>query len=219
VNTKFVNVYRGIRGELPEAFWLKDDFGDVTATDFAFMSTSVDQEVCKHYMDTKQQNVLWEIRCSSETAEGFHSGADVSMLSQYPQEVEMLFPPLTMLKVVVVEKVAVAAGKEEAADGFAEVEEVFVKKTEGEVAENVEETVVEGAAAEAEKKHKLPFDSLHSVAKTVVAAAKSERLREVLGGRRGSQRRVINRGQQEQFEKRDGGVATYTRVVVTPVFV
>jgi hypothetical protein len=25
-------VYRGIRGELPEAFWLKDAFGMVTAT-------------------------------------------------------------------------------------------------------------------------------------------------------------------------------------------
>jgi hypothetical protein len=33
--------------------------------------------------------------------------------------------------------------------------------------------------------------------------------------RRGSQQR----GQQERFEKKDGGVATYTRVVVTPVFV
>jgi hypothetical protein len=159
MNTKFVNVYRGIRGELPEAFWLKDDFGDVTATDFAFMSTSDNQEVCKHYMDTKQHNVLWEIRCESETAEGFHSGADVSMLSQYPQEAEMLFPPLTMLKVVVVEAV-----------------------------ENVEEGG--GAAA--------------GGAKEVLVAQ-----------RRGS----ASRGQQERFSKADGGVATYTRVVVTPVFV
>jgi hypothetical protein len=112
------------------------------------------------------------------------------------------------------------------------VEEVAVEKTEGEVAEKVEEAVVEGGAAEAEKaaevsaakpeaqadgeKPKLAFDSLHSAAKTVVAAANSERLREVLTmQRRWSQRR----GQQERFEKRDGGVATYTRVVVTPVFV
>jgi hypothetical protein len=39
-------VYRGARGELPEAFWLKDAFGMVTATDFAFMITSVDDIMC-----------------------------------------------------------------------------------------------------------------------------------------------------------------------------
>ena len=43
--------------------------------------------------------VLWEIRCSEETSDGFHCGADVSLLSQFPTEKEMLFPPLTMLKV------------------------------------------------------------------------------------------------------------------------
>jgi hypothetical protein len=92
-------VYRGIRGELPEAFWLKDAFGMVTATDFAFMSTSVDDGVCVDYMSTQDKNVLWEIRCSEETSQGFHCGADVSLLSQFPTEKEMLFPPLTMLTV------------------------------------------------------------------------------------------------------------------------
>jgi hypothetical protein len=98
-NRDFSNVYRGLRGELPEAFWLHDDFGFVTATDFAFMSTSLDVAVCKEYMRKTEPNVLWEIECSAETAEGFHSGADVSLLSQFPQEREMLFPPMTMLKV------------------------------------------------------------------------------------------------------------------------
>ena len=42
--------------------------------------------------------VLWEIRCSEETSDGFHCGADVSLLSQFPTEKEMLFPPLTYLK-------------------------------------------------------------------------------------------------------------------------
>jgi hypothetical protein len=148
VNTKFVNVYRGIRGELPEAFWLKDDFGDVTATDFAFMSTSLDQQVCKHYMDTKQHNVLWEIRCSSETAEGFHSGADVSMLSQYPQEAEMLFPPLTMLKVVVVENVENVEEGGGAAGGGAKEEDVVEVEVEVEVTATATsaETTEEAAA-------------------------------------------------------------------------
>jgi hypothetical protein len=93
-------VYRGVRGELPEAFWLKDAFGMVTATDFAFMSTSVDDNVCVGFMSKVDKNVLWEIRCSEETSEGFHCGADVSLLSQFPKEKEMLFPPLTMLKVL-----------------------------------------------------------------------------------------------------------------------
>ena len=49
-------VYRGIRGELPEAFWLTDAFGMVTATDFAFMSTSVDEDVCVRFMSTEEKN-------------------------------------------------------------------------------------------------------------------------------------------------------------------
>ena len=63
------------------------------------MSTSLNAEVCKQFMDKTQPNVLWEVRCGPETSEGFHSGADVSLLSQFPEECEMLFPPLTMLAV------------------------------------------------------------------------------------------------------------------------
>jgi hypothetical protein len=51
-------------------------------------------------MSKVDKNVLWEIRCSEETSEGFHCGADVSLLSQFPKEKEMLFPPPTMLKVL-----------------------------------------------------------------------------------------------------------------------
>jgi hypothetical protein len=40
-------VFRGVRGELPEVFWLEDDFGNISATDQAFMSTSVDEAICK----------------------------------------------------------------------------------------------------------------------------------------------------------------------------
>jgi hypothetical protein len=100
VNTECSTVYRGIRGELPKVFWLRDEFGYITATDFAYMSTSLKRDVCTQFMDTNGENLLWEIQCTGEDAEGYHSGADVSMLSQWPKEKEVLFPPLTMLTVV-----------------------------------------------------------------------------------------------------------------------
>ena len=71
----------------------------VTGTEFGFMSTSTDEAICHEYMDKNQPNVLWEIRCKPESSEGLHSGADVSMLSQFPSEREILFPPMTLLKV------------------------------------------------------------------------------------------------------------------------
>ena len=97
---QFATVYRGVRGELPEAFWLRDAFGMVTATDFGFMSTSLDRVVSEGFLGSGGVCVLWEIECGAETDDGFHSAADVSLLSQYPAEKEMLFPPLTMLHVV-----------------------------------------------------------------------------------------------------------------------
>jgi hypothetical protein len=94
-------VCRGVRGELPEAFWLRDAFGMVAATDFGFMSTPFDRAVSEGFLGIGGGVcVLWEIECSAETGDGFHSAAGVSLLSQHPAEKEMLFPPLTMLQVV-----------------------------------------------------------------------------------------------------------------------
>ena len=44
-------------------------------------------------------NVLWRLHTSGQTAEGFHMGADVKMLSMYPQEEEVLFPPNSAMQV------------------------------------------------------------------------------------------------------------------------
>jgi hypothetical protein len=52
-----------------------------------------------HSQKTGTDNILFEIECRPESFEGIHNGADISLLSQYPQEKEILFPPLTVLTV------------------------------------------------------------------------------------------------------------------------
>lgn len=104
-----------MRGELPEAFWLRDAFGMVTATDFGFMSTSLDRVVSEGFLGSGGVCVLWEIECGAETDDGFHSAADVSLLSQYPGEKEMLFPPLTMLQVQAEQKGGIFGRKDSTA--------------------------------------------------------------------------------------------------------
>jgi hypothetical protein len=93
-------LYRGVRGQLPHTFWLPDAAGYVCATDLGLMSTSTELATPVHYMHEGAANVLWELRCAAEDDSGFHCGADVSQLSQYAGEKEVLFPPLTMLQVL-----------------------------------------------------------------------------------------------------------------------
>jgi len=91
-------LYRGIRGELPRAFWLPDEQGMVCATDTAFMSTSRNRRTPVSFMQG-ESNVLWTMLPEGQTDSGYHCGADISMLSQYVSEEEVLFPPCTMLTV------------------------------------------------------------------------------------------------------------------------
>jgi len=46
------------------------------------------------------ENVLWQLHATLDSADAYHSGADISMFSQYEKEDEILFPPMTMMKVV-----------------------------------------------------------------------------------------------------------------------
>jgi len=92
-------LYRAVRGELPASFWLPDVDGHVRATELSFMSTSRTVDVAMAYMSETSANVLWEVQPAPPSAEGFHFGADVSMLSQFASESEILFPPFTMLQV------------------------------------------------------------------------------------------------------------------------
>ena len=93
-------LYRGLKGVLPASFWLPDAAGLVCACDPAFMSTSLGEATPVHYMAAAPQpNVLWELEAAAEDDVGYHCGASVEMLSQFPGEREVLFPPYTLLVV------------------------------------------------------------------------------------------------------------------------
>ena len=89
-------LFRGVKGELPRAFWVPDDQDIVAAVDMGFMSTSRNQSTPVHYMGGSK-NVLWKLQSQTESDTGFHCGADLSILSQFASEDEVLFPPCTML--------------------------------------------------------------------------------------------------------------------------
>ena len=93
-------LWRGITGELPHTFWQADQAGLLCVTDLGLMSTSTARTTPVHYMSATSANVLWEVRAGAEDDSGFHCGADVSLLSQFAGEEEVLFPPLTMLRVM-----------------------------------------------------------------------------------------------------------------------
>lgn len=87
-------LYRGLRGVLPESFWSADEQGMVCATDPAFMSTSTAEATPIHYMaGSPKRNLLWELHARAEDDAGYHSGADVSMLSQFAGEREGVCSP------------------------------------------------------------------------------------------------------------------------------
>ena len=95
--TEPITVYRGVRGVLPRSFWHMDKLRKIHAVDFAFMSTSTDINVSLDYMGENGVGVLWEIECQPEDDVGFHSAADIAVVSQFPAEREFLFPPLTVM--------------------------------------------------------------------------------------------------------------------------
>ena len=92
-------LYRGLGGKLPDHLWHIDREGIVCATDLGFMSTSLNDQTLIHYMQSNSQNLRWEIKHGKEDNVAFHCGAVISALSQYEGEDEVLFPPLTMLRV------------------------------------------------------------------------------------------------------------------------
>ena len=59
------------------------------------MSTSKNRQTPVDYMGPGK-NVLWRLHAEPPSDNAFHRGADISLLSQFVGEKEVLFPPCTM---------------------------------------------------------------------------------------------------------------------------
>ena len=92
-------LYRGVRGQLPKGFFIPDAHGLCCAVETAFMSTSCDEQAAIGYLSKHGENVLWQLQSRPESDGAYHIGADISRLSQFSSEKEVLYPPYTMLLV------------------------------------------------------------------------------------------------------------------------
>jgi hypothetical protein len=92
-------VYRGVKGGiLPQQFWQRNDHGVRGGIELAFMSTTTDREVALLYAQPNragQCSMVFEIQMGM-----IDRGAEISWVSQYPNEAEILFAPLTGLEMV-----------------------------------------------------------------------------------------------------------------------
>lgn len=90
---------RGVKGKLPTELFVPDERGMIMATEHAFMSTSTSRHVAEQFAGAGP-SVLFEVKCRKRDAFGFHCGVDLSWVSQFPGEAEVLFPPFTVFNVV-----------------------------------------------------------------------------------------------------------------------
>jgi len=96
--TKARKVYRGVAGmALPVQFWQANAFDVKGGVEPAFMSTTLEQSVAMGYAagDGSRMGLVIQVRQGM-----VNRGADISWLSQYSFEQEILFPPLTGIEVL-----------------------------------------------------------------------------------------------------------------------
>jgi len=93
--TKACKVWRGIKdAKLPKEFWVPNELGVRGGIEYGFSSTTTEKEQAMTYamMGARDGDAMtiFEMRMGM-----VDRGADLSWLSQYPHEKEVLLPPLT----------------------------------------------------------------------------------------------------------------------------
>ena len=93
--TKAGKVWRGIKGaKLPKTFWVANDMGVRGGIEYGFSSTTTDKKQALQYASHGCKDgdamTIFEMQMGM-----VDRGADLTWLSQYPHEREVLLPPLT----------------------------------------------------------------------------------------------------------------------------
>eukprot|EP00443_Scrippsiella_acuminata_P103134 CAMPEP_0115606844 /NCGR_PEP_ID=MMETSP0272-20121206/18200_1 /TAXON_ID=71861 /ORGANISM="Scrippsiella trochoidea, Strain CCMP3099" /LENGTH=284 /DNA_ID=CAMNT_0003042505 /DNA_START=64 /DNA_END=919 /DNA_ORIENTATION=- len=92
---------RGVKGKLPTEFYIPDERGMIVMTDHGFVSTTRNPAVAKTFgSDGSTPSVLMRLKTRKRDAFGYHSGVDLSWVSENPSENEVLFPPFTLMNVI-----------------------------------------------------------------------------------------------------------------------
>ena len=91
--TKAGKVWRGIKdATLPKEFWVPNEMGVRGGIEYGFSSTTTDREQALHYARGTDGDAMTIFEMQMGMVD---RGADLSWLSQYPHEREVLLPPLT----------------------------------------------------------------------------------------------------------------------------
>ena len=99
--TKAGKVWRGIKdAALPKEFWVPNDMGVRGGIEYGFSSTTTDKEQALLYAGGEQSDAstIFEMQMGM-----VDRGANLTWLSQYPHEQEVLLPPLTGIEALNVE--------------------------------------------------------------------------------------------------------------------
>ena len=100
--TKAGKVWRGIKDAvLPKEFWVPNDMGVRGGIEYGFSSTTTNREQALLFAGGQQledASTIFEMQMGM-----VDRGADLTWLSQYPHEAEVLLPPLTGIEALSVE--------------------------------------------------------------------------------------------------------------------
>jgi len=98
IATNYPIAFRGVGRILKPNFFVPDKRGMIAATEYGFMSTSLNKSDAISFMGNKNAT-FFKLKCRCEDPSGFHMGASLEWCSVYPTEKEILFPPFTLFEV------------------------------------------------------------------------------------------------------------------------